>query len=307
MGLPHDNGHPDGTNDRSDSGMALFVVLAFLLLVAAVITPFAVSAHVEAMVTRNTLRETRDRFAIEGVTRLAAAAYLRTAEEIASRPTAQMPARVQCDDAGGAAVTLNFINHAGLIDLNMAPPDLLEAGFRALGMSMAEAGGYAKAVVKARTPPPAKDGEEAADATLETVFQLADLTAFGEPIGKKTAYGPARGVFTVYSQLATVDVSVSPPPLAKLLRRFGVEKTDFIVEGEGRTPALTVEAVVSRPNQPVMRAAGVYAAGLRALEPLRLSRGGIPGDAQAGDAPQPGECGQVMGGDTRRAMFEVLS
>lgn len=302
--------------DRPDSGMALFVVLAFLLLVAALIAPLTVSAHVQARVTRNTINETQDRFAIQGVLRLAAISYLQKAREAADSPSVSLPAAIVCTNGNGAALRLAFIDHSGLIDLNAAPKDLVEAGFRALGLGAGAAAGFANAVDRRRAPQaPGAQGEGPTGLPFETVFDLEDLRSTGEALEHSMVYGSARSVFTVHSGEGTVDLSRSLPELRLQLSRFGVDGTDFLVENSARTPALTVEARLTRTRTPLLIASSVFSVEqgdeetrLYPLEPTRLARIGRDADAEgAGDAANAAECGEMVGPVAQRAMFEVLS
>jgi hypothetical protein len=302
--------------NMEQEGIALFAVLAFMLLIAAVITPFSVSAHVESLVTRNAIRETRDRFAMQGIAELAAVAYLQRARELRDRPNIAPPKTVACfSDRNDTSITLGFVNHRGLIDLNAAPLDLLRIGFQALGIDGPNARRFAGQANAYRSAPQAEADRRRRfkHAPFESVFELGDLR-----VGERAISGPllldgAPAVFTVHSRAGTLDVAAAPPALAAAIRRFGLTGDESIVENAGAPPALTVVARVMRSGRPVFEGRAVYAvdegeesAKLRAIEPLRL-RNEVADDASSPASPERMiGCDALLSAEERVAMFGVL-
>ncbi|WP_131565718.1 hypothetical protein [Oricola cellulosilytica] len=294
--------------------MALFAVLAFLILIAAAITPISVSAHIDALVTRNSIRETQDRFAVEGIVRLAGAVYAERAYALRGRPNVKMPSRIACfDDGRESNITFAFLNHSGLVDLNAASPELLEVGFRALGVEAGRASALAVEAERYRSaePPDGGGGDQRYKrAPFETVFELGDLASGDKRLSSALLYQAAPSVFTIHSKSGTLDTSVAPVAVASAARTLGTRDAPYLVEDGGRLPALTIIAAVRRPGRPDVTASGVYAvelsedaAAVRILEPMRLRS--ADSDAEPADTARAG-CDTLFAPPLRQAMFEVL-
>jgi general secretion pathway protein K len=302
-----------------ESGMALFVVLAFLLLVAAVITPVTVVAHVEALVTRNAIRETQDRFAMEGAIRLAGAVYAERIAMSRERPNDRIPRTVVCfDDSGSSQAVFSFINHSGLIDLNGAPPELMQLGFQALGMDSSLAADFAQEALRYRSAEQGKEGGEDSRykrAPFETVFELADLTSGEKRIDGTLLFEIAPAVFSVHSETGIIDVNQLQGRLRAQVQKIGTRGAPFLVENAGRLPALTVRARVFRTGRVIIAGTGIFTVNiseegteLRTLEPLRLESinpEAGPVAIQANDNTVSG-CDALFGARQRQALFEVL-
>jgi type II secretory pathway component PulK len=146
---------------------------------------------------------------------------------------------------GHATVSAAVTDAAGLVDLNAAPPALLEWLLRGLGVASEKAGALAAAVVDFRDEDDIPNGAENAayraaglphgpkDAPFETVTELDQV------LGMDVALlGRLRAVTTVYSRQPGIDGAVAPRELlAAAAAAAGVDAGAVAVPAEPSTSA----------------------------------------------------------------------
>ncbi len=271
-----------GHSDERDAGFALFAVLSFLLLSAVVATPFLTGARTKALIARNVTAELKDRLAARGLLVLAGQRYASWAR--LGDPT--LPRQVFCDTQGGS-VRFSFQNHAGLVDLNAASPDLLALGFAALGALPDKAQRLADAVIAFRTvatgtaqPEPLSVRSGYKHGQFESVAELEDFTA---PEGVSLA--DADALFTVHTGTGTLYQSEAPAALAAAINAMPQSSAYFVVQGQVPSGALTVKAQMLRRGKPALLAEAIVrpteaGSGLVLLAPVRLVD--VPTSQEAG-------------------------
>ena len=265
----------------NDEGIALFVVLAFVLIVVAVVAPFSIAVHIEYLVTRNAIQETQDRFAIEGISRLSAEVYAAQQRDVRSEQDTGFQ-KVECHSPSGhQSVYLRFQNHAGLIDLNSASAGLLKSGFLAAGLDFTLADRFAEETVLYRTRAAQLESTRAAykHAPFESIFELGDIVIGDERLTRNTLFERVPLSFTIHSRSAMLDISQAPTGLGELAQAHDSSVASHIVRFSGRMPALSIVVHVIRTGRPVVTARAVYSVEsdhhgfrLRPAEPLRLDR-----------------------------------
>lgn len=243
------------SNWQRDDGFALLSVLAFLLLAAAIVTPFLSSAANYAALNRNAVRETRQRFALEGILALAAQSYF----EWSSRGD-RLPLQVEClSKPGGADLLIGFQNHAGLIDLNAAPASLLEDGFRAVAIETHDASELAAAADSYRladqtVADPRFTGMIAGGAKNGPFEHVAELLDFAPLSGVKSE--TLDGVFTVLTDAADISPDFLPPGLAPFIRLSDPDRDAGTVSTTAR--AFSVTVMVRVGSTPTKQASAAF-------------------------------------------------
>ena len=270
-----------------DSGFALVVVLSFLLIAAALTTPFVTGAHVQALATRNSSRTAREEILLRGLVEMAATRYI----ELYENPDAQSVTDVICPapHVGRPDIAFHFQDHRGLIDLNAASQDVLVIGFEALSLERNEAEKLASEAVRFRS---VESGQNSVPSgavprygykrgLFESTAELTDLAAF-----PRVQAGAVNRVFSVHSGTGTVDRTAAQGEL--LARLAGLKENDsyFVVNDARRGTAFTVTASLRTNDRRQVSGSAIMGQGEnlpspRLLEPLVFERGFAKGSPVA--------------------------
>ncbi|MGO7335783.1 hypothetical protein [Rhizobium leguminosarum] len=232
---------PDG-NRYGEDGFALLAVLAFLLLFAALLLPFSSAARLAALTSSHEFEHARLSYAAEAVNAYVAAKFASDPSWISS---------INRDaDANGMScrikdLTLMFrmVNHAGLIDLNVAGPTTISAGLAALGLDDRQAGAVANSIVAYRSPQ--RDtarpiGPEPSFGLKHAPFEdVVELFDFAEM--RRFTPEQLSEMFTVDSHSAFIDRDLASKPLQSILA-----KLDGVVhDGPSAFPTYTLMTRIS--------------------------------------------------------------
>lgn len=212
-------------------GFALLAVLAFLLVVSAVIAPFATTARTRLMIASNQAENQRLSLLAEGLTNV-----------LATELTGEIPAalKIYSELMQCSIPPYNFDitiqDHTGLIDLNAANDETLSVGFRSLGFDEAEAAQLATSVVAFRTASTGTFSEGIAGgvglptskhAPFESVSELQDFQALA-----RFDLWDLLNVFTVRALRGVPSADRAPMPVRQALR--GKSRIDSsIYQGAG--------------------------------------------------------------------------
>jgi len=242
------------SDDSASAGFSLVAVLVFMLIVSAIVVPFAVTARTRLMIANNELEQERLSLLAEGLGNVVASEL--TAEQAMERlPLDSTPAACR---SGKYSVVLRVQDHGGLIDLNAADDRLLGLGFAALGFEQQMSDELAKAAIRfrdsaklfaglpqARSPvgPP-----EDKEAPFESVSELQEFSALA-PIPLRNL----QGIFTVNSKRGTVSADRAPRRLRAVL--VGGPNAS-VVAGATDVSAYTVEIAVRRDGSGITGEAG---------------------------------------------------
>lgn len=202
----------DEARRTGEGGFALLTAILFLMIVTAAITPFVLAARTRFDLAADTLRKERLDLLAEGLVTVLAHNLAGPGEATVSLRSVPATCRLEA-----LAIEARVQDQRGTIDLNLGPPELLVAGFRALGLGEPDAERHAQAAAVYRQPAPAPapsvtapPGLQAeADASLvqdglkhapfEAVEELYDFRALqGVPLRALAE------VFTVHSQQGEV-------------------------------------------------------------------------------------------------------
>lgn len=129
------NGHPV-REARQPAGSALLIVLWFLVLLAAILTPVALSGRIELRLARNLAAGARaEALADAGIAR-AVFGVQDPSPETRWRPGEVAPRRVEL---AGGELLVKLRNENALIDPNRAPEPLVAALFQVVGLPLEQA------------------------------------------------------------------------------------------------------------------------------------------------------------------------
>ena len=176
----------DKQTGRGQRGIALLTVLWLLVLLAVMAASFSDTARTRAHIARNLIDNSQARWLADAGARLAMLNLWRTALGKAQTPLNGTP--IGCRLGTGVLWT-SIQDEKGLIDLNAAPPWVLERLFEAEGTDIALARQLAAATVDYRDPDDLKqlNGAEADD------YRHASLS-----------HGPKNGPFRAVEELEQV-------------------------------------------------------------------------------------------------------
>ncbi len=234
----------DPETETIDSGFALFIVLSFLLIAAAITTPFLANARIEALVSRNVSNAAQDKVLLRGILEVAALRYFELYQTSQTKPARSVQCKLPELD-----LHFDFQDHSGLIDLNAASADVLKLGIQSFGIADDKAQLLGKEIVRYRSVENTT-GQQAAgllprdgykNALFENAAELNDLLV---PAG--ILVNDIDQVFTVHSATGTVDEAAAPWQLLALIEKIPAIDRYFLVNDTRRTNAITVSVNMQR-------------------------------------------------------------
>ncbi len=186
-------------------GSVIILVLWGLVIVMALLSAAAVTSQTEIRIARNASTAARVRAAAEGGTQLGLAHLL--ARRAAG--TALFDGTPETWHDGAVSVTIAIRDEAGKIDLNQAPPELLEGLFEAVGRPREEATLIACRIVERRGgepcfTPAGDDATSRHSALFAAPEQLASLPGVGDRV-----YSLVADDVTVATGAAAIDPAVA--------------------------------------------------------------------------------------------------
>ncbi|QPC90770.1 general secretion pathway protein GspK [Mesorhizobium sp. INR15] len=202
----------------NDEGFALVAVLVFMLIVAAVVAPFALNARTRLMIASNEIEHDRLSMVADGLVNVVASELFdgSGAERL---PLNAEPARCH---AGHFSFDLRVQDHGGLIDLNAASDPLLTRGVASFGFDPKRAEEIARAIIAFRSPPHAFTAGVQQQSSLgprqnkfavfESVSELQEFSALAS-IPLRDLYG----VFTVDLKQGSIALAKAPKRLRNVI------------------------------------------------------------------------------------------
>ncbi|BCG75574.1 hypothetical protein MesoLj113a_67320 [Mesorhizobium sp. 113-1-2] len=250
----HDSANESAADDSAGAGFSLVAVLVFMLIVSAIVVPFAVMAKTRLMIANNEVEQERLSLLAEGLGNVVASA-LTGGSGAEKFPLDSTPTACQ---SGALSFAVRVQDHGGLIDLNAADDRLLALGFAALGFEQQTSDDLAKAAIRFRDSAklfaglpqprgvvgPAEDKQ----APFESVSELQEFSALSS-IQLQTL----DGVFTVNSKRGTISADHAPGRLRAALAS-GSDAT--VVQASAEPSAYTVDVVVRRDSSGITGEAG---------------------------------------------------
>lgn len=203
---------------QDEEGFALAAVLGFLLLFSAFLLPFASSARLAALTSSHTFEQARLTDAAEAVNLYIAGKFGSDALITQALEQAFERQGVSCR-VKDLTISIRALDHAGLIDLNVAGQDMISAGLTAAGLEAGQASGIAQSIVLNRSlQASAGDGNAVQPeygfkhGPIEDAVELLDYAALRLVPPQKLAE-----LFTVDSRSALVDGTLSSQTLQPFL------------------------------------------------------------------------------------------
>ncbi len=231
-------------DDREEGtdGFALLMVLLFLLAVTAIIAPLVLGARTDFVVASNRLQQDRLEALANGLLvvlarNLAAPPLEARNEGIKVRSE---PLRCQSDRY---RIEARIQDQRGLIGINTAAPDLLAAGFEALGFSTGDSREMVEALVAYRTAPPTDGQRDDGGAQPPPLQPSADA-------GDRINGGLKQKPFEAIEELYDFN-GFRGRPVRELAEVFSVQNTlDTIVGPRLSTRLATVLPTTASPSRP---------------------------------------------------------
>jgi hypothetical protein len=212
-----------GTRNPGEQGFVLVWVLGSIMLLASILTPFAIFARIHFMLAATVEESFRFDLLADGFSTLALAT-------LSGRGESGYPllnGDQQACSIDGYTVLVSLQDHSGLIDLNGAPPELLALGFRAAGADTQDAVGLAQTAlafrqVSSRSDRTAPAAVNLKHAPFEAVVELREFPRLRE-IPTRTL----QDIFTVHARQGTVSRPLARPALhGTLVNHHGGEQLD---------------------------------------------------------------------------------
>jgi general secretion pathway protein K len=240
--------------ESASAGFSLVAVLVFMLIVSAIVVPFAVTAKTRLMIANNEVEQERLSLLAEGLGNVVASA-LTGGSGAEKFPLDSTPTACQ---SGEFSFNVRVQDHGGLIDLNAADESLLALGFAALGFGQQPSDELAKAAIRFRDTAklfaglpqsrsavgPAEDKQ----APFESVSELQEFSALSS-IQLQTL----DGVFTVNSKRGTISADRAP---GRLRAALASGSDASVVQASAEPSAYTVDVVVRRDGSGIAGEAG---------------------------------------------------
>ncbi len=237
------DGQVGPSTDRC-GGFALVSVLLFLMVVAAVITPFVLAARTDFLVTSNAYRKSKQ-------TQLAAGLADFTARQVASLEQLRSetlllnsePMRSVC---GKHSIEIRVQDQLGLINANLAPIELLQAGFATLAPPDANPRDLAELALAYRDPEGKSQGADEKQLSdgfkflpFEAIEELYEFSGFqGMPVSILSR------VFTVHGGIPAVRLDNAPKLLADSIKGKGLDRDPFVDTGTELSRFYRIEVTV---------------------------------------------------------------
>lgn len=251
---PHDSANASATDERASAGFSLVAVLVFMLIVSAIVVPFAVTAKTRLMIANNEVEQERLSLLAEGLGNVVAS-QLSGGEGAKKFPLDSTPTACR---SGAFSFDVRVQDHGGLIDLNAADDRLLGLGFAALGFEQQASDELAKAAIRFRDSaklfaglPQSRSAvrpPEDKQAPFESVSELQEFSALSS-IQLQTL----NAIFTVNSKRGTISADRAP---SRLRAALAGGSSASVVEASADASAYTVDVVVRRDGSGITGEAG---------------------------------------------------
>ncbi|WP_189521599.1 general secretion pathway protein GspK [Mesorhizobium sp. M1B.F.Ca.ET.045.04.1.1] len=287
--------HPG--NDAGHGGFALVAVLVFMLLVSAIVVPFALMARTRLMIASNEAEQQRLALVADGLVNVISA-ELFNGSEADSQSMNGEPSECR---AGHMIFEVRVQDHDGLIDLNAGEAVLLARGFDSLGFDRQNAEALARSVISFRTAvsafesaaerAPSPEPREDKHAPFESVSELQEFSALAA-----TRLHDLYQVFTVNLKRGSINLASAPKRLRDV---FDGDREQMASRTTNRSPVYSVEIVVRREGSGIVGRAGFVverfpqlAAGFRRTA---LIPGGGIADSSSAMPPSMASCDAMFG------------
>lgn len=291
----------DRTHDEgSTSGFSLVAVLVFMLIVSAIVAPFAVMARTRLMIANNEVEQERLSLLAEGLANVISS-ELTDASAKEKLPLDSTPTGCQ---SGKFTIDVRIQDHDGLIDLNAADAHLLSQGFASLGVDAQASEALAEAAIQFRTsanafavqaePQASPVGPtENKQAPFESVSELQEFVAL-----TSTSLPDLYETFTVNSKRGTVSLDLAPNRLRTILADAS-ESSASVTAAAAEGSAYTVEVTARHAGSGIAGQVGFIVGALptNAGGFRRLSRSPIAEPPVSPESSKAASCDALFGAE----------
>ncbi|MCP9229984.1 general secretion pathway protein GspK [Mesorhizobium sp. LMG 17147] len=284
-------------DERGSAGFSLVAVLVFMLIVSAIVVPFAITAKTRLMIANNEVEQERLSLLAEGLANVASS-ELANGSGTEKLPLDFSPTACR---SGKFTFDVRIQDHSGLIDLNAADVHLLSLGFASLGFNRQISEELAEAAIRFRGSTNAFAAQEESassvgppqdkQAPFESVSELQEFSALAS-----TPLYDLYAVFTVNSKRGTLSLDHAPSRLRTVLAG-AAERGASTTQGATEASAYTVEIAAKRDGSGIAGHAGFViekfpasAAGFR-----RLSRSPAAEIPDLAATTSSGNCDALFG------------
>jgi general secretion pathway protein K len=242
-------------HDPRTEGIALVVVLWFLLILSIIAAGFVATTQTDTRIARNYVENARVRAMAD------AAVHLAIYNLVSPSPVAHpVDGTIRSFDLAGGRAFVAVQNERGKVDLNTAPTELLRGLFLSVGVASEESDALVAAVEDWRDTDDLRrlNGAESDDYRtagaragaknhpFEMIEELQQVKGVTPDLYRRVA--PA---LTVYSRSSRVDVSVAPPEALRATARLTEEDIERVLseraeDEEERSEGTSVQSRQSR-------------------------------------------------------------
>lgn len=286
--------------DGSESGFALVAVLVFMLVVSAIVAPFAVAARTRLMIAGNQMEHERLTLLADGLANVVSAQLV---QGLWPATWKQDSKAIGCR-SGQFSFEVRVQNHAGLIDLNAADRDDLASGFISLGLSQDVSSSLADSVIRSRSPVSVfgsisstrSETESDRHGPFESVSELQELAPL-----PSIPLAALYSTFTIHSRQGAIDPDNAPEALLASI----AHRKPGISELHGEAPAYTVNVVTRREGSGITGQAGFVIEKAAAANSFRrLAPYPEEEVSGAGDPVAIVSCAELFGPDVNQVLKE---
>lgn len=284
----------------ADDGFALVAVLVFMLVVSAIVAPFAIAARTRLMIAGNQTEHERLALLADGLANVVSAQLVQGLWPAAREKNSSSAG---CR-SGQFSFEVRVQNHAGLIDLNAAGRDDLAAGFTSLGLSQEVSNSLADSVIRSRSPVSVFGSVFSTRAELESdrhgpfesVSELQELASL-----PSVPLAALYNTFTIHSRQGAIDLDNAPEVLLAAI----AHRKPRISEFHSEALAYTVNVVTRREGSGIVGQAGLIVEKAAAANSFRrLALYPKEETVDAGDPITMVDCTELFGPSVNQVLKE---
>jgi general secretion pathway protein K len=247
---------PEGRSRRADDGIALVVVLWFLLILSIMAAGFIATTQTDTRIARNQVENARARVLADAGVHLALYNMLQPPPQGAPA----VDGSIRSYEILGGRILVSVQSERGKIDLNTAQPELLKGLFESVGVPPEKSDALVAAIEDWRDEDdlPRLNGAESRDYVAAGLSAGAKNAPFDSVEELRQVLGMTpelyRRVFsalTVYSRSSRIDTSVAPPEALRAMTGLTEEEIQSLLS-ERAVPANEDEDE-DEPTQTVAR------------------------------------------------------
>ncbi|MER9651736.1 hypothetical protein [Mesorhizobium sp. M0199] len=284
-------------DESTSAGFSLVAVLVFMLIVSAIVVPFAVTAKTRLMIANNEVEQERLSLLAEGLANVVSSELA----NVSATEKLPLDATPTACRSGEFSFDIRIQDHGGLIDLNAADAHLLSLGFASLGFDLQTSEELAEAAIQFRgstnafaaqaEPVTSVGPPQNKQAPFESVSELQEFSALAS-----TPLQDLYDAFTVFSKRGTLSLGRASSRLRTVLAGASGSGTST-TQGASEASTYSVQVSARRDGSGIIGQSGFMienfpasAAGFR-----RLSRSPAADIIKLAATTSSGNCDALFG------------